>query len=385
MEKQADNFLNKNLGKILKENKMIKETYNIRGGVDANGNHIVKIIPTSGKERGFSIQTNGKLKQTNRFFRGTNEISDPQEIEIAKIEIAHYVNQFGSPRQKAIIMEGKKTLKEGAEIFKANYANRIALGKLQRIFTDYKFLDEEQTIVGNEARQIESLLEDLEEKDILEFNDWAIENGMDIREPGMGVVTIIPTNSLNEAIKVPKRYTIITNRRGRSSETSGTLEELIKYFSYTLEVGASWQHEKGNSKINRNPKNIMSLVNNINAATNNAAANGYSGTSYEFGGEAAPETQQLESKIIDKEINKKEIQESTVKKVLEFLKERKLLKESNVIEYSFDYKDGEGDTYSFDSKDFAETKAEIEKLKKKGYKIIQTWKHDEEGNYIGKF
>ena len=175
MEKQADNFLNKNLGKILKENKMIKETYNIRGGVDANGNHIVKIIPTSGKERGFSIQTNGKLKQTNRFFRGTNEISDPQEIEIAKIEIAHYVNQFGSPRQKAIIMEGKKTLKEGAEIFKANYANRIALGKLQRIFTDYKFLDEEQTIVGNEARQIESLLEDLEEKSIAPIEETKID------------------------------------------------------------------------------------------------------------------------------------------------------------------------------------------------------------------
>jgi len=60
----------------------------------------------------------------------------------------------------------------------------------------------------------------------------------------------------------------------------GTIDYLVQAFSYTLEVGESWQHEKGNHKINRNPKNIDSLVKNLQWAKDNAAANGYSGTYY---------------------------------------------------------------------------------------------------------
>ena len=77
-----------------------------------------------------------------------------------------------------------------------------------------------------------------------------------------------------------KTFTIITNRKGRETEHSGTLLELIKYHKYTLEVGRSWEHEDGNSKINENPKGIKSLIKNINNATQNAAANGYSSTYY---------------------------------------------------------------------------------------------------------
>lgn len=72
-----------------------------------------------------------------------------------------------------------------------------------------------------------------------------------------------------------KVITVIKHRNGKDTETTGTIEELVKYFGYTLEVGASWQHEKGNKKINRNPKTGKSLVNNLNAAKDNAAANGY--------------------------------------------------------------------------------------------------------------
>lgn len=83
-------------------------------------------------------------------------------------------------------------------------------------------------------------------------------------------------------MKTPKTYTIIIHRNGRDSrETSGTLEELIEYFSYTLEKGASWQHERGNKKIDRHPKTIASLVKNLNNAENNAAANGCGSTWYE--------------------------------------------------------------------------------------------------------
>lgn len=77
-----------------------------------------------------------------------------------------------------------------------------------------------------------------------------------------------------------KIHTIIVSRKGRTSEVKGTLEELTVYFKYTLEVGKSYEREKGNKKINTTPKTIGTLVNNLNNAKSNAAANGYSNTSY---------------------------------------------------------------------------------------------------------
>ena len=77
--------------------------------------------------------------------------------------------------------------------------------------------------------------------------------------------------------KQPKRY-VITHVRplsGRSySSQPLTIDEAVKYYSYTLEVGASWQHERGNKKINRNPTTIKSLIANLNKASSNSAANG---------------------------------------------------------------------------------------------------------------
>ena len=82
-----------------------------------------------------------------------------------------------------------------------------------------------------------------------------------------------------------KEFTIIENRMrwgyGIDERTvTGTLEYLIDYFSYTLEVGESWQYEKGNKKINVNPKSAKSLVTNLNNAKTNAAANGCPSTWY---------------------------------------------------------------------------------------------------------
>ena len=53
-----------------------------------------------------------------------------------------------------------------------------------------------------------------------------------------------------------------------------TTEEAVDYYSYTLECGYSWQHEKGNKKINLHPKTMKSLISNLNNATNNSASNG---------------------------------------------------------------------------------------------------------------
>ena len=77
-----------------------------------------------------------------------------------------------------------------------------------------------------------------------------------------------------------KIYTIEKERNGRYYYQTGTLPELIKAYSYTLEKGKSWEREKGNKKININPTTIEKLVDNLYNAENNAAANGYSG--YDF-------------------------------------------------------------------------------------------------------
>ena len=75
-----------------------------------------------------------------------------------------------------------------------------------------------------------------------------------------------------------KQMVIINHRNGKEYATKPmTLEEAHEYYAYTLEVGESWQHEKGNRTINRTPKTFQSLITNLTNAKNNAARNGYSG------------------------------------------------------------------------------------------------------------
>ena len=71
-------------------------------------------------------------------------------------------------------------------------------------------------------------------------------------------------------------------RTGRTYEKVGTLADLIQAFSYTLECGASYQHEKGNKKINCTPKSVAALVNNLNNAVSNSAANGCASEGYDW-------------------------------------------------------------------------------------------------------
>ena len=84
-----------------------------------------------------------------------------------------------------------------------------------------------------------------------------------------------------------KLFKVRMNKSGRfGGETRtydssvGTISDLAKAYSYSLEVGESWQHEKGNKKINRQPKGIKSLLTNLYNAKNNAASDGYSGCSF---------------------------------------------------------------------------------------------------------
>jgi hypothetical protein len=72
------------------------------------------------------------------------------------------------------------------------------------------------------------------------------------------------------------------HRSGTTSAITAELDVLIHAHAYTLECGASWQHEKGNKKINQKPKSIASLITNLNNAVNNTAANGYASISYHW-------------------------------------------------------------------------------------------------------
>jgi hypothetical protein len=82
----------------------------------------------------------------------------------------------------------------------------------------------------------------------------------------------------------PKKFIITCTKGYYASRTYVsrplTVTEAVEYYGYTLEKGASWQHEKGNKKINRNPTTIRSLLSNLNNAVNNAAQNGYAGECY---------------------------------------------------------------------------------------------------------
>lgn len=70
-----------------------------------------------------------------------------------------------------------------------------------------------------------------------------------------------------------KIYTITKTRFASETEykQTGTLEELIESYSYTLATGASYEHERGNKKINLKPKTAKSLVTQLNQSARNSA------------------------------------------------------------------------------------------------------------------
>jgi len=105
-----------------------------------------------------------------------------------------------------------------------------------------------------------------------------------IFETAFKEIGLVKENYVSEAQDQNKKY-IITRIRPDGKEFPGqpmTLKEAVEYFQGTLSTGKSYEGEKGNKKINMNPKNIDALIKNINQAKNNAAANGYSGTYYDY-------------------------------------------------------------------------------------------------------
>lgn len=60
-------------------------------------------------------------------------------------------------------------------------------------------------------------------------------------------------------MKNSKTYVVNIHHHGAARQASGTLQELVEYFGYTLERGHSW-----NRKLARYPKTAKSLVSTLN-------------------------------------------------------------------------------------------------------------------------
>ena len=82
--------------------------------------------------------------------------------------------------------------------------------------------------------------------------------------------------TFRELIEVKEKVgCIISARRGKTTRWIGTVSSLTDSFRYTLETGKSYENEKGNKKINLNPKTIKALVNELQKSLKNSGNSGY--------------------------------------------------------------------------------------------------------------
>ena len=97
-----------------------------------------------------------------------------------------------------------------------------------------------------------------------------------------------------------KAYTIIKTHKGKTTEITGTMPELIEHFGYTLKAGASYNGQKGCKKVNESPKTIKSLMTALQNAVYNTQGSSYEQDSYDYieaETKAEPEAETAETKV----------------------------------------------------------------------------------------
>jgi len=72
-------------------------------------------------------------------------------------------------------------------------------------------------------------------------------------------------------------FTIIKNRRNRTTEITGDLDYLRNYFAYTLSAGNSYD-----SKVKLTPASAKTLVSSLNRAVDSLEKGSYNPTYYEL-------------------------------------------------------------------------------------------------------
>ncbi len=119
-------------------------------GLDTNGNR--RIIVGFPNDKGFSIQTNGTLPETNRIIQSAiRELSD-DELDVIGDEVVKYVKEFGSANVKSRLRISNWRLKAQHEKENGNkmesklksLVKRIIKEELQNI--DEKFQDNEDNL-----------------------------------------------------------------------------------------------------------------------------------------------------------------------------------------------------------------------------------------------
>ena len=88
-----------------------------------------------------------------------------------------------------------------------------------------------------------------------------------LTQEGISVLNFTAFEPKKSKTKEPKKYTILKVKTSMKSEDKVTLienktvKELVDYFSYTLEIGHSY-----NKSIKQNPVTIKSFLSNVNKA-----------------------------------------------------------------------------------------------------------------------
>ncbi len=78
---------------------MTTSAINLKISRDTNGNKTLQVKRLG--YRGFSVETNGKLKATHNYCKGL--ISDDYQYCIALMELTQYITEYGTVAQQALI------------------------------------------------------------------------------------------------------------------------------------------------------------------------------------------------------------------------------------------------------------------------------------------
>jgi hypothetical protein len=130
---------------------------------------------------------------------------------------------------------------------------------------------------------LDEMQKTVNENELVQGNDWvcfSISDGFAMKSDALGKVVLFESKTVKRYRITDSYSPLYGSGRDREYTQEGTLEELIEAYRYTLETGKSYERERGNKKINLNPKSIQALCDNLQKAKDNAARDGYSGHSY---------------------------------------------------------------------------------------------------------
>ncbi len=102
------------------------------------------------------------------------------------------------------------------------------------------------------------ILLDSDKQEIVEKTGEVLYDKLEANKLVYSLNKTLPNKEQRYKTKMVELYKLKKTYKDRESIVEGTLQDLINYFSYTLEIGHSW-----NKKIQKQPKNISSFLRNL--------------------------------------------------------------------------------------------------------------------------